>query len=529
MRRSIRLPAVLLGSALIVLLGLLVTERWTLRADAASWAEIAAEKSRLLETDIVDSFSAFQDEALRSVRTAGASILAAGIDTNSAAGRERLFDLLAKSGIGGLTLEYYDWSGRLLAWSGPRGPDIVPQPLHDGIPQGFPRRRDNLQTSTLIDGPIYSYLVVTSPVFMWDSVIGRIVGKRLFTVNHPVNNRFLSNRAPAGSFQAIIEARTGVRVAFRIRRGQGPGTAAGGADAPVALREAGAESIPAESRLLVPLRNILGEEVGYVVAPRPDRAVHETHILGQFRKWENLAGLIALVLLLLVERRISRSSTHPGATLFAVASVWIVRYALILTDIPGVFFGGELFDPTLFASSFGYGAARSLGDLLLSAIALTVTLVVFHTLTMDTAPEGAMARHRDRGAPRGIAKFIPLTGLAVLIGLLGPLSRGLYAIIQSAVFDSRIDLNDPRLVFPDPPMAVLLLGVFLLVFSSILGGMIFLTGAAKFFRRLRPGSGLTTTWAVVAVLALLGSLLFDVLHPNPLGSPGGRLLMFSSL
>ncbi len=518
---------VLTCAALLVLAGLVVSERWLTGTGAGSWGETAAGWSRDIEREITGTFDAFQGEALRSVRSAASSILAAGVDTNR--DRARLFDLLGSLSNGALTVEYYDDSGQIIAWNGPRGTDIDPVALRGGGREDYTAGGVPPQISRLIGGPIYSYLVVVAPIFRHDSLAGHVVAKSLFSANHPVNNRFINVRALAGSYQSIVEERTGARVSFRIRKVPAAKGPADRAPSTPELNGSDPENLPTGSPLLVTLRGISGEDIGYVLVPRPDRAIYEAGIRAEYGRWENLSGLAALVLILfMIGRTFPRRNGNRTFIIYLIGCIWAVRYAMVYTDIPAVFFGGDLFDPTLFASSFGYGAARSLGDLFLSALALASSMILLDGLVVNRAGTagGGGADPRTRG---GAATALSVLGLLVLIGLLGPLSRAFHAVIQSAVFDSRIDLNDPKLVFPGVPMAALLLGIALLIYSSILAGVTFLGGGVKIVGRLRPGSSPAASWTVVVILTIFSSVLFDLLHPNPLGTPWGRLLMFGGL
>jgi two-component system nitrogen regulation sensor histidine kinase NtrY len=501
------------GLFLLALAALFVAEDRALDSAESGWPDRSTEAKASTGEAILATFASYQEDAHREAQHAATAILNLHPDSAGGHNRGALFSALSAGRTMSITLEYYDSTRTLTAWEGPAGPEIDPGEL------------DGRHRSYIDEGPIYSYLVIVVPVIRSDRVSGHVVAKRLFTVNHPVNNRFVSSAALAASFQSQVERAAGPGLAYLIpghRTERTPSlTDAGGTGA--------VEPPKGGETFIVPLKGISGNDVGYVVAPSPEKNAWLDQTGSAFRLWKSLA-LIGFLVSSIVSAawRFRRSSSGKAYQLAVLAALWVLRYAMLAVDVPGSLNPWGLFDPSLFASSFGYGAAKSLGDMVVSAFLLAVTLAV--ALRMVLAPDAStLPPHSRIGPAKGWRAIAALLGMLVLLGLLGPLSRGFYAVIQSVVFDSRVDLNDPKVTYPGLYAGALLLGAILLVFSSLLGGILFMAGARKLAARHLFRNSPVLAWAVVCSMAGLSSLLFDLIHPNPLGSPVERFLTIVAL
>ncbi len=489
---------------LALLAGIVIDERLTLRETELHWAAVSRDLKAASDAGIRAVFAEFQGEAHRAAQRAAGSILELIQPSGAGPDRAALFDLLALERRPPLTLEYYDTTGALVAWSGPAGEEDGPVVADAG------------HRSYLEKGPVVSTLVVNVPLIRGGTVVGRVVAKRLFSDTHPASERRTGGRASIPSFERVAGDRTGLIVDVIV-----PGPRS---DRRPSFN--GAVTAEAASDLFVPLRGIDGSDLAYAVVRAPDQTSIAEQTGDRYRGWRGLAslGLVASIIGT-AAWRFRTWRHHPAYPAALVGTLWILRYLVLAVDLPGRADPGELFDPSLFASSFGYGAARSLGDMVLSACLLALTLVVAFRFVVR--PKDAAGRRPVPGTAAGAVAGI--AALIILTGLPGPLTRGFHAVIQSVVFDSRIDLNDPKMIYPGLTTGALLLGSLLLVFASLLGGMVFLLGA----RRIAVGSILGTrpgtAWPVVAGMALSSSLLFDLLHPNPLGSPLGRIVMVAGL
>ena len=135
------------------------------------------------------------------------------------------------------------------------------------------------------------------------------------------------------------------------------------------------------------------------------------------------------------------------------ALLWGLRYGLLWLDVPNRLFSDGIFDPKLFASTFGGGLARSIGDLTLTVatFAVNLMLVVFpgsaHPLRVRMGKWPLTAR---------------ITGAIVLAVVPFLLLRAFAAVVRSMLYDSTMTIGDPALLLPSIPMALLLLNAIVL-------------------------------------------------------------------
>jgi signal transduction histidine kinase len=248
-------------------------------------------------------------------------------------------------------------------------------------------------------------------------------------------------------------------------------------------------------------------------------------VSASYARWRN-AALIGL-LLSLVGAGWWKSRAASGRIWYQLAlhgALWTVRFAMIALDIPASFDAWGLFDPSLFASSFAYGAAKSPADLVISAVLLAFTVSTLSKLSFTSAV--ARVTESRAGAKRSpFVIAVSFLTASALVALIGPLTRGFHAVARSVVFDSRVELNDPGAIYPGVAAAMLLLAALLLVYSLIQGAIQLFAWARAIAGRNLVTASSAGAWALVFALGLAGSLLFDAVHPNPLGTPVDRLLM----
>ncbi|MBI5464174.1 MAG: HAMP domain-containing protein [Ignavibacteriales bacterium] len=199
--------------------------------------------------------------------------------------------------------------------------------------------------------------------------------------------------------------------------------------------------------ITVPLRDFAGKEIALLQLPAA-----EVQSLG--RRLHETIGLIVVILKVLTLSVVSilliLLAKHIGTDLIfsfsLVLSVWMNRICWRLLNFPDAIVGGNLFDPSVYASPYWLGLSSSLGDLLLTIVALAVTsILLFRSAIRSIPPQAAAYPY---------AKVLaPLLMLTVVL-LFGWLSRGLAEVIRSIIFDSTIRFQNPYEVVPDFLVAV---------------------------------------------------------------------------
>lgn len=441
---------------------LLLLGTWGLRAYETScspsrWAELAEERSAEHLHSAVRAFVDLQRASRELARDAGAIPAVIRYLDGETTDRRPLFDAIgtiaASTGAG---VEVYDSQGELISWSGQ---------------SGDPGRREiGLALSGSISAfvsrnAVSSQLVTAAPVRHDARIIGAIVIRQTIEVASPLRNRFLGREGLAEQTSGAL----GVPVEYIFP--------------PDTVRS------PDSLWRSMPLVGVDSARFGEVrVAATSGQGLREQWLAFFSDVMCTLGAIMLIVLAVLAVRTVIDRGTPLQRFLGTALVLWATRFALLLLDMPGRVVGTSLFDPIVYASTFGGGLARSAGDMLISVVTLLLTFLP------GVAP-GTFTQIRDTGARRPLAVRLLSSVMAVAVVLL--LARGFAAAVRSLLYDSTLTFGDPALLLPPPVMGVLLLNAILL--AAMLSGL-----ALEIMRTVVRWLG----WPFAAVLGGAGILLY---------------------
>ncbi|MBI3195476.1 MAG: HAMP domain-containing protein [Ignavibacteriae bacterium] len=437
-----------------------------------NWTSIKTEKEQLLIQKVQSSFQQFQSESVEAVKQiAQHSTIVTSLSNRSTSTRI-LFEQIGILAPTEQTMELFDSSKRLLCWNG-----------NEGI-QTDTLWLNSQPTSFVVQGPIYSFLVVVYPVLHNSTLIGYGVSKRLFDVNYPINNRFIN----AEVFSSTFTSRLGREVQFDF-------------SSPSKFSE---ELIP------VSLSGIDGTQICTVLLPSLNLDEQEESVNTIAR---NIVHALILCLFLTIwmgVRSLHWLKQRNSIGLFWwLSTIWILRYFFIWLDIPSSFFQMKIFEPTYFASVFGFGIAKSVGDLFLTSIALLGTII----LLVNSLVKRNLAAEKSK-----LNSLAAWSSIFIFSLTLPLLLRGFAAIIRSAVFDSTLSYYDPMYILPQFPLGVMLLSLFLISFALIMAGVAGISATRLALQRMFYLTSPLRLWVIVTGIFIAGNVLFEILHPNPLFS-----------
>jgi signal transduction histidine kinase len=189
-------------------------------------------------------------------------------------------------------------------------------------------------------------------------------------------------------------------------------------------------------------------------------------------------------------------------SLVATLLIWGIRYLLVWLDLPSSLTQAGLFDPRHFASTFGQGLAKSIGELLLTMIAVSLTLVVVIRHLFGHGNPGFPKWRPDSPVLRMIITFAS----AIVVFLL---LRGYAAAARSAIYDSTLRYNDPTVIVPPFELSVMIVNLFLLTVGLVVvSSLIALYAATIVAGRSRVSSAIAwlTTALVFAIIAVMAGL-----------------------
>ncbi|MDI6766348.1 MAG: ATP-binding protein [Bacteroidota bacterium] len=452
-----------------------------------NWERISTNEKQYLIHDIQSRFKDYQNETLNILeRIADSPELKSILLKNPDSSFVEIFELLLKRKHNDVSVELFDRHKSLLGWAGNRGKIIDTSEIK------------SWESSFLLKGQIYSYLIVSIPIFNNQNIIGFLIGKRLFEVNYPISNRFIDNEAFASTFKASSDGLNLFK--FFVN------------DTPRLNMD----------ELAIPLMSIDNQEIGTGYIPLVTSVSYSSKLLENINKYKVI--LVLLIYLFFVWQVIASVKVlkSPFIKLFSwTILIWFFRYLLIWLNVPSIFLQIEIYEPKYFASPFGFGIVKSLGDLFLSSLFLIANIAVIVNIliqNIDTLPKLFDTRLLRN-------KIVSVVLVAILVLLIFLFIRGLAATIRSAVFDSTLIYSEAISIIPSVEVSIMLLSLLMIAIAIIatIIGLIF-----TIHHIIQSASGIVLNeyfaWWVGAVIIIVGGIFFGILQQNPLITQINRTL-----
>ena len=336
-------------------------------------------------------------------------------------------------------VEIYDPTPALQAWSG------AAFPMDAAVRSDLFLRQELEGLAT--DRQTRTAFTVWVPVLDGNTILGVVRLGRVVEERMPVRNEYLRDM----TWDEEWTRKLGQSVTFAF------GTA---------------EDHPAARSAL--LRSPSGVPLATVDIDDPDLA-RRISMIGE--RYRDALLLWILVAMLLTGARFSlflwRSvpGTPPSGALIALYGVFLVsiRQGLLWMDIPARWQGGKapfspLFDPQHLASAVGFGAMRTIGDLLVSSVFLMVFVAVFLRVTLPVRQRVYAALHFASG------RFTP--GIWLFLGMQQLLIWGgaflLYEVAHHAVLDATLDYFERSGLVPGRLVLVVFAALLLATFAVVL-------------------------------------------------------------
>ena len=213
---------------------------------------------------------------------------------------------------------------------------------------------------------------------------------------------------------------------------------------------------------LIDLQSIDGRTIGIIITPLFDKSTHISNI-NQFsdRIISFLIFVFAVLTFMLLLTYLKSVKYVILRILIFSIYIIVIRYLFVLFDFPSRLFESEIFTPAYFASTFGFGIIKSLGELIVTSVLILIITLYIANSTYENI------RVNDKNNSN-MYKSIP--AVLIIIGLFFFISN-LYAIfIQTIIFDSNIKFLDKSNIIPGVGLFSVQLVIIIVTLSYLLLG-----------------------------------------------------------
>ena len=375
-----------------------------------------------------------------------------------------------------LTYEITDAQGAILCWSGKSADASYEDELETA-------RGDTIVS--LSERGLYTYLSVGLCAARSRAYV---VVSHPLVVNYPISTRFLRSTNFTDNLKALL------KTDFRLIPGS---------------EQSSGKNTEVQS---VTLQDFRGSPIGSILFTKPQQDALAQEMNFNLDRWTGLfIGLATLSLGWVALIRSRKLARRWQTVLASILAIWSVRFIWIAAEFPARIIPGDLFDPSMYSSSFLFGAASSLGETLISVFCLMVSLLVCFSAQLKV--------FRQRGSELRTPFRDSITAksfgiVAVLVAILWS-TRAFGAAIRSFVVDSTIAFHDPLTTLPSWPAFGMQVDILLLGISFILLVMMFSIPAAFLVQSISHRNR-NTGFYLPPLLFLLSFLGFQWFNSEPI-------------
>jgi len=433
---------VLIAAALLTWLG----GAWEESSLAGNYQDLQTE-ARIeavtrIQAELDRTYADLRAEAV-SLAESSDAILGLRAEAESGSGQERMVHLASSLELDPMTfVEFYDPTPSLLAWSGAVFP-IDPAVSDE-------RFLLEIQESVVLDGSKRTALVVWAPVTDGSSIVGAVRVGRIVESRMPIRNEYLRDFTWDEEWSRRLEQ----PVEFFF--GQ-----------PLASREEGHYLIRS------PREQTIGS-VHISDVRLQDISDRRSKTYSDILSFWALLGIIYLLTqwsLQLWRCTWDNFSTSYKQISLAVffAFLLLSRWVLLFLNIPSRWQIGKaplapLFDPQHLASVVGWGSMRTIGDLFITSVFVTLAVLVVLRVTLGTRFRAISSLQFGDSKP-GARLFAGLASHQLVVFLLAAI---LFQVAHYTVLDSTLDFFERSGLMPERLVLVVFGALLLLVFSLIL-------------------------------------------------------------
>lgn len=458
--------------------------------EKSNWQQTLQTHQNNVQEYLTDKFSEFEQEMIGIAERCAEKLQFLPLTSADDSISQLVFATLESLSSQGTTIEVYDNKKNLIAWSREKGIDVDTSKFFDE------------RSFSLIESPLYTYAICILPFSKGEVLDGYVVVKKFFDVNYPLGNRYINNEMFASSFSSKLD----VKPRFIISE----------------------EAITTvdTTTFVVPLKTQGNHIVGYAMYDAPRLDDYISSITDSFQRVRNILYVfLSLCVLSLLMMAVSKVASTFVKMLAWTIVIWLFRYILVWSDVVADNIQWDIFQPSYFASSFGFGIARSVGDLLVTSIFLLGNVLIAFSLIREQFEYKEEKENLLFKKHILVLEFVQLSAaLAVVL-----FSRGYAAVVRSAVFDSTLQYYNPFYIIPTFPLGLMLLCLLLITVAFVFASYGLILVSFRMTRQTYREASTSLHWLLVLFRFVIVSFLFGIIHPNPLLSQTTRLVLLFAL
>ena len=299
--------------------------------------------------------------------------------------------------------------------------------------------------STIKNIGFYTYLMIISPIYDSGNILavsGVCITAILIDVRYEIKNRFFPEFGLSNEIKKAIDV-----------------------SAELIPTETGLPAGLKDTNRVVELKGIDGSRTGDIILPRYDKQIHiESITLYTSKIISVLVFLISVVLLSLffVITSFFESLFSSYFKMFSAGVLLLLlRILWMYTGFPSELMTSDYFSPQYYASSLGFGLAKSIGDLFITTIFILVYVIY---TSRELFKRNIIFVNYHSG--KNLKSYLSVSGLFLVISFSFVITLELFGLIlNSIIFDSNIKFLDKSSFIPS--FELFLMQVILLITTFV--------------------------------------------------------------
>lgn len=290
----------------------------------------------------------------------------------------------------------------------------------------------------------YTYLIIYTPVYDpkdKSQISGIILTAKLIDIKYQINNKFFQNIGLPSDISKILGVTPEIFPANNI---------SGKIDF---------DSVNLSGNIEVVLIGIDHSQIGILLLPEYSQVSHSQEIEQLSKKITSLLIFgITIIFFLICLKILSGINSHLLKFTFFVAILALIRFIWIEFSFPSKSISSEIFSPGFYASTFGFGVAKSLGEFFITSILILAVSIYGASLAVRKYSDSQFGSTPKYRIIPFLKNFFLISVFFALIFLYG-------SVIQSIIFDSNLKFFDRSSIIPGSELFIIQLIIVILTFS----------------------------------------------------------------